>query len=144
MKNFLLYFLMFVSVSFIACSDDDDSACAGNSGPLAVMVDGASMVNATGTAEINASSIRVNITGSSSNNSTIFFTAPNTVGTYDLSLGQTDSRTVTAFVPAETLNIILTSGCYEIVSISDSQVVMRFNIDEDGDSIKGEIALNVV
>lgn len=146
MKHYFIYFLVLVSVSFLACSNDDDGGgCSANGGPIAITVDGVPMTNVTGSASVFTNSITVSINGVSSNNSSVFFTAPNMLGTYNLNFDLTgDSRTVTAFVPAESLNVILSEGCYEVVSISDSEVVVRFNVAEDNTSVKGELALSVL
>lgn len=145
MKNYLLCFLTLFSLSFLACSNDDDGGndCSGKETPISVIVEGIALSNVTGTASVNGSEISVSIVGSSSNNARVFFTCPNEVGTYNLSLSGQEARTVTAFVPAEILNIILTSGCYDIVSIDNDDVVMRFHINEDDTAINGEISLNV-
>ncbi|MFT6014173.1 MAG: hypothetical protein ACI860_001887 [Chitinophagales bacterium] len=146
MKNHFLYLLAFICISFVACSNDDDDSCSGKTEAISIIVENLPMANITGTASVNGDNISVDIGGDSSNNSKVFFSCPNAIGTYDLNLdfsGQSESQTVTAFVPAETLNVILSSGCFEIVSIDASDVVMRFNVNEGDASINGEIALDV-
>jgi len=145
MKKYTIYFLSFLCFSFIACSSDDDS-CSGKTEAISIEVEGVEMSNITGTASINQSLIGINISGNSTNESEVFFSSPNAVGTYDLNLdfsGELESRTVTAFVPDGFVNIILSSGCYEVVSIDATDVVMRFNINENDTSINGEISLEV-
>lgn len=144
MKKYSFYLLAFLCLSFAACSDDD--SCSGKTEAISVVVEGVTMTNITGTAFLNEESISINIAGDSANDASVFFSCPRSVDTYDLNFdltGNTGSRTITAFVPAETLNVILSTGCFDVVSIDDSEVVMRFNVNEDETNINGEIALTV-
>lgn len=146
MKNYIFYLIALTVFSFTACSDSDGGSCSDRTETLSVIVQGAEMTNIAGNATVGSENISINIGGDSSNDSRVFFSCPNAVGTYDLKLDLSggDSQTVTAFVPAEAFNIILTTGCFEIVSIGESEVVMRFSINEDTTSLMGEIALEVI
>jgi hypothetical protein len=142
MKNHFLYFLAFTCISIAACSDKESNLCAGKTEAISIKVEGVAMSNITGTAYVTADEISVDINGDSANDASVFFSCPKTEGTIDLKLGA-ESQTITAFVPADVLNIFLTTGCFEIVSITDSKIVMRFNVNEDDTSINGEITLDV-
>ena len=149
MKNLFFFLSIIICFSFVACSDDGDgdNNCSGKTEAISISIENAALSNISGSASISGENISVDIDGDAENNARIFFTAPNTEGTYDLSFdlsGNTESRTVTAYVPADALNIILSTGCYEIVSINDTEVIMRFNINEDVTSINGEITLEVI
>jgi len=147
MKYSFLYLFTFLFISLVSCSDDDSGSCTDNIDNLSVRVDDVAMSRPSGSASVSTDEISVDINGNSSNNSSIFFSCPNIVGVYDLNLdfsGGSDSQTITAFVPEDNFNIILSSGCFEIVSIDDSEVVMRFDVSEDNTELKGEINLDVL
>ena len=142
LKNYFFCLVAFSILSFVSCSNDDDASCSTKTDPISIEVEGVSMSNITGTASVSSDEISIDIDGDSANNASVFFDCPNTEGTYDLNFSE--GPTVTAFVPAEVLNIILTTGCIEVVSVDDSEVVMRFNVNEDGTGINDEITLDVL
>ena len=61
----------------------------------------------------------------------LFFYVPVAVGVYELG---PQTRTVTLFDPAQTLNIIVSSGAVEILSISEDEVTGRIDARFDGNS----------
>ena len=77
----------------------------------------------------------------------VFFSIPNTVGLYELSFSFDDAengRTVTMFNPAKTLNIIATEGAVEILSISDTEVSGRLDIDAgEGNEVNGNFTVTI-
>ena len=136
--------ISFLACLFIACGDDAGSDCSSQTQAIAITVEGESMSDISGTVDVSDDRLSIDIDGTSANNATIFFSCPNEVGEYDLNFSlSSDAQTVTAFVPAESLNVILSTGCIQVVSVSDQEVVMRFNIAEDQTSINGQITLDV-
>lgn len=77
----------------------------------------------------------------------VFFSIPNTVGVYELSFSlddSEDSRTVTMFNPAKRLNIIATEGAVEILSITDTEVRGRLDVDAGGgDTVNGNFTVTI-
>jgi len=149
MDSDTLYLIALLCLSLVACSSDDDrpdsisNVCAPSANPITIIVENETMSNITGVASIIDERITVNISGDSANDASVFFSCPNAIGTYELSLAGDETQTVTAFVPATTLNIILSTGCFEIVSINAMEVVMRFSIDDFDTVINGAINLEV-
>ena len=149
MKNNTLYLIAILCLSLFACSSDDDrpdsipNVCTPSASPITIIVENEAMSNITGVASINDDRITVNISGDSANDASVFFSCPNAVGTYELSSVGDETQTVTAFVPATTFNIILSTGCFEIVRIDAMEVVMRFGIDDFDTAINGAINLEV-
>jgi len=99
----------------------------------------------SGAANVYADRISVDIICTSANNRTILFNVRNAVGSYNLSLSLSggDSQTITMFIPADNLNVILSEGCFEVVTVDTDNVVMRFDVKEDDNVISGEISLEV-
>lgn len=150
MKKYLFYFFMLVCLSFAACSkddsgknSDDNDTCTVKTEAISITVKGSSMSNIKGSAKILSDKISVDIAGKSSNNAIIFFSCPKVAGSYNLALTGPKGQTITAYDSSQSLNVILTTGCMKIVSIGDSTVVMRFNINEEDTKMNGEITLDV-
>lgn len=67
----------------------------------------------------------------------VFFSAPNAVGIYELVFDFDDfskSRTVTLFDASEVLNVIATEGAIEILTITSDEITGRIDARADGES----------
>ncbi len=157
MKNLkFLPLLAICALVLFSCKDDTDS-CEFSTTTLSGKIEGndwtfqgGSATNSNGELDVDLFGMDEDLTNGPcgiffGSSLTAFFSIPAEVGQYPLDFSFTSGgQTVTLFDPSTANNIIVSDGCVEIVSITDTEAVLRFNIENDGNNfLRGEATLTI-
>ncbi len=138
----ILSIFVFFSCTFEVSDDDDNQFCNFSSNNASGKLNNATWTYQGGYANIGGSLMTIRMFGMDEDisggicnltlgsNDRIFFDVPAAVGEYELN---NNGGTITMYDTDGNVNYLISNGCMQVVSITDTEVTMNFNIGSEND-----------